>query len=425
MSNHRFFIISYLIFSLFVSSIIILPKTVGATEIWNQTYGGPFVEAAYSLVQTNDGGYAIAGGTDSFGAGDADFWLVKTDGSGNLEWNQTYGGSSFEFAVSMVQTSDNGYALTGETDSFGAGDADFWLVKTDGSGNLEWNQTYGGTEDDYAYSLVQTGDGGYAIAGVTYSFGAGDADFWLVKTDGSGNLEWNQTYGGTEDDAASSLVQTGDGGYAIAGATYWIGVFDFWLVKTDGSGNLEWNQTYGELGDDAASSLVQTGDGGYAIAGVTYSFGAGDADSLLVKTDGSGNLEWSQTYGGTEDDYAYSLVQTGDGGYAIAGGTDSFGAGDADSLLVKTDGSGNLEWIQTYGGTEDEVAYSLVQTGDGGYAIAGGIEYFNGVNSDFWWAKTDEHGVIPEFPSWIILPLFSVATFSVILIKKKLFPSRP
>lgn len=134
---------------------------------------------------------------------------------------------------------------------------------------------------------------------------------------------------------------------------------------------------------------------------------------------------WNQTYGGPFVEAAYSLVQTNDGGYAIAGDTDSFGAGDADFWLVKTDGSGNLEWIQTYGGTEDDYAYSLVQTGDGGYAIAGGIEYFDGANSDFWWAKTDEHGVIPEFPSWIILPLFSVATFSVILIKKKLFPSRP
>jgi FlaG/FlaF family flagellin (archaellin) len=151
--------------------------------MWNQTYGETAYDMAYSLVATSDGGYAIAGRTYSFGAGMDDFWLVKTDVSGNMEWNRTYGGPNIDIAFSMVATSDGGYALAGYTGSFGAGAEDFWLVKTDAYGNMEWNQTYGGTGDDTARFLIATLDGGYAIVGSTSSFGAGDRDFWLVKTD--------------------------------------------------------------------------------------------------------------------------------------------------------------------------------------------------------------------------------------------------
>ena len=160
---------------------------VGASSgMWNQTYGGASFDGAYALVETSDGGFALTGSTDSFGAGNADFWLVKTDASGNMEWNQTYGGAENDGAYALVETSDGGFALTGFTDSFGAGDVDFWLVKTDGSGNVEWNQTYGGASFDGAYALVETSDGGFALTGETDSFGAGDTDFWLVKTDENG-----------------------------------------------------------------------------------------------------------------------------------------------------------------------------------------------------------------------------------------------
>ena len=150
---------------------------------WSKTYGGPNVDATDALVKTSDGGYAVVGYTASFGAGSRDAWLVKTDWAGNELWNQTYGGPNDDFACALVQTSDGGYALAGYTKSFGAGGLDFWLVKTDASGIVQWNRTYGGTGADVAYALVQTSDGGYALAGYTYSFGAGSADAWLVKTD--------------------------------------------------------------------------------------------------------------------------------------------------------------------------------------------------------------------------------------------------
>jgi hypothetical protein len=361
----------------------------GCMQGWDKTYGGTGEDWANALVHTADGGYALAGG------GFAN--LIKTDAHGNAQWNKTYGRTGYDWANALVQTTDGGYALAGYTYSFGAGGYDFWLVKTDAAGNIQWNKTYGGTDDEFAESLVQTADGGYALAGYTGSLGTqgGDADFWLVKTDASGNMQWNKTYGGTYDDAAYALVQTSDGGYALAGSTLSSGAGgnDFWLVKTDASGNKQWNKTYGGPSGDVAYALVQTADVGYALAGITLSYGAGSADSWLVKTDASGNKQWDKTYGGTDWDEAYALVQTTDGGYALAGST-GYIAGSADSWLVKTDASGNKQWDKTYGGTSYDQAYALVQTTDGGYALAGSTESFGAGNRDFWLVKTDAAGNI-------------------------------
>jgi hypothetical protein len=374
-----------------------LKRYVGLTgqiQGWNRTYGGTSQDRAEALVQTSDGGYALAGYTASFGAGSYDYWLVKTDASGTMQWNKTYGGTINEWAYALVQTTDGGYALAGETRSFGASNYNYWLVKTDASGNMQWNQTYGGTSDDRANALVQTTDDGYALAGYTASFGAGLFDFWLVKTDSSGNMQWNKTYGGTNHDYALDLVQTTDDGYALAGYTYSFGAgnLDCWLVRTDANGNIQWNQTYGGTSADYANALVQTSDGGYAIAGFTASFGAGIWDYWLVKTDASGTMQWNKTYGGTNHDYAYALVQTTDDGYALAGTTSSFGAGSSDFWLVKTDASGTMQWNQMYGGTNSDYAKALVQTSDGGYAIAGGILSFGAGDYDYWLVKTDASG---------------------------------
>ena len=363
--------------------------------VWNRTYGeGLDLDMAMALVQTNDGGYAIAGFTLSFGGYDA--WLVKTDAFGNMTWNQTYGGTNDDRAYALVQTNDGGYALAGHTDSFGAGDHDFWLVKTDATGNMTWNQTYGGTDHDQESGLLQTSDEGYIVTGSTFSTGAGSSDAWLVKTDAFGNMTWNQTYGGTNDDRAYALVQTNDGGYALAGLTnsYSAGNFDFWLIKTYANGTMQWNKPYGGMSDDSGFGLVQTTDGGYAMAGYTHSFGFAPPNFWLVKTNATGHMEWNNTYGGIRTDYAKSVVQTDDGGYALAGHTDSFGAGDHDFWLVKTDKTGNEQWSQTYGGTGNDYIYysSFVRTNDGGYAIAGAVDYFEDARGDFGLIKTDGSG---------------------------------
>jgi len=213
---------------------------------WDKTYGGASADMAEAVKQTDDGGYLVAGATWSFGAGMADFWLVKTDTNGNMQWNKTYGGADWDWAESVQQTSDGGYVIAGGTKSFGGGDCDFWLVKIDADGNMQWNKPYGGAHWDMAYSVQQTSDGGYVIVGQTDSFGIG-ADVWLVKTDSAGNMQWQRTYGGADVDGARSVQQTSDGGYIVAGVTrsFGVGSFDFWLIKTDANGHMMWYKTYG------------------------------------------------------------------------------------------------------------------------------------------------------------------------------------
>jgi hypothetical protein len=363
------------------------------------------------LVATSDGGYALAGGS----------LFVKTDALGNMEWDQICGGS----AQSLVATSDGGYAIAGDTSASGAGSTDFWLMKADAVGNTQWSKTYGGAFIDEASSLVATSDGGYAIAGDTWSFGAGEDDFWLVKTDALGNMQWNRTYGGSSGDHAYSVVAAPDGGYALTGYTssFGAGWNAFWLVKTDALGNMQWNRTYGGIIRDEALSLVATSDGGYAMAG--YTIRSAGTYFWLVKTDALGNIQWNQTYGGTGSNTARSLVATSDGGYAIAGaaGVSGFGGG-GDFWLVKTDALGNIQWNQTYGGTSSDWAYSLVATSDGGYAIAGWTASFGAGGRDFWLVKTDENGVVPEYSSWLIPSIVLTATAFIITNKKRLLHKR-
>ncbi len=359
---------------------------------WDKTFGGSSYDGALSLVQTADGGYALGGYTYSKGAGYSDFWLVKTDARGNKIWDKTFGGSNYDVANSLVQTADGGYALGGYTKSKGAGSGDFWLVKTDARGNKQWDKTFGGSEEDKAWSLVQTSDGGYALGGYTYSKGAGSRDFWLVKTDANGNKIWDKTFGRSDWDWANALVQTADGGYALGGYTLSKGAggYDFWLVKTDARGNKQWDKTFGGSDWDWANALVQTADGGYALGGYTLSKGAGNYDFWLVKTDARGNKIWDKTFGGSDWDWANALVQTADGGYALGGYTLSKGAGSWDFWLVKTDARGNKIWDKTFGGSNSDWANSLVQTADGGYAL-GGYTWSKGAGKeDFWLVKAGE-----------------------------------
>jgi hypothetical protein len=381
-----------------------------ATE-WTHPYGGANWDGAQSLVQAGDGGYVMAGSTLSYGAGGYDFLLVKTDANGNMQWNKPYGGSNDDMAYSVVQASDGGYAIAGWTKSYRVGGPDFCLVKTDASGNTQWSRTYGGTGSNYARSVVRTSDGGYAIAGFTSP--GGSFNFMLVKTDASGNMQWSKTYGGDYWERAYSVVQTSDGGYALAGYTesYGAGSEDFWLVKTDSSGNMQWNKAYGGTNIDDAYSVVQTSDGGYALAGDTASHIYGKTEAWLVKTDTSGNMQWSQTYGMPVeiDIFAYSVVQGSDGGYALAGQDWNLILGDpnygkSDFWLAKTDASGNIEWSKTEGGTGSEYAYSLVQTSDGGYALAGVTNSFGAGNSDFWLVKiAPSNGGPPVDCGWPVL----------------------
>ncbi|MBA7537874.1 hypothetical protein ES705_30145 [subsurface metagenome] len=269
-----------------------------------------------------------------------------------LTWERTFGGSGDDVANSLIQTTDGGYMVAGPTYSKGAGEQDFWVIKLDSKGNMIWDRTYGGSACDEARSLIQTTDGGYAVAGYSSSKGAGGCDFWVIKLDHQGNMVWDKTFGGRNNDGAGflSLIQTTDGGYAVAGDTFSKGAgnVDFWVIKLDHQGNMVWDKTFGGRSFDWVRSLIQTTDGGYAVAGYTYSKGAGGADFWVIKLDHQGNMIWDRTYGGSDNDWAYSLFQTTDGGYAVAGYTDSKGAGEKDFWVIKLDAQDkSLEKIDT------------------------------------------------------------------------------
>jgi hypothetical protein len=212
-----------------------------------------------------------------------------------LSWDKTFGGSNDDYLRTLIQTDEGGYLLAGETSSYGTGKADIWIIKLDSKGNKLWDKTFGGIDDDWIYSLIQTDDGGYILAGMTFSFGSGGGDYWIIKLDNEGNKLWDRTFGGIYDDSAYLLIQTDDGGYAVAGYTfsYSAGRADFWLIKLDSHGNKLWDRTYGGSGEDSIRSLVQTDDGGYVLAGITFSFGAGEGDFWIIKLDEKGNINSS------------------------------------------------------------------------------------------------------------------------------------
>ncbi len=367
-----------------------LAATAQAQTRWWRTYGGTDIEHGRSVQQTADGGYIIAGTTVSFGPG-GDVYLIKTDAQGDTLWTRTYGGTDYDYGYSVQQTSDSGYIIAGYTHSFGAVGDDVYLIKTNASGDTLWTRTYGGTSYDWGFSVQQTSDDGYIVAGRTSE----DGDVYLIKTNAYGYALWTWAYGGTGCDYGWSVQQTSDRGYIVAGLTlsFGAGQSDVYLIKTNAYGDTLWTRTYGGTSSDYGWSVQQTSDGGYVITGYTLSSGAGDYDVYLIKTNAAGDALWTRTYGGPGDDYGYSVQQTSDGGYVVAGCTRSFGAGTKDVYLIKTNASGDALWTRTYGGTDFDYGLSVQQTSDGGYIVAGITASF-GRDYDVYLIKTDSLGSV-------------------------------
>ncbi|WP_255150168.1 PKD domain-containing protein [Halorarius halobius] len=364
------------------------------TERWNRTFGGSQASEGQAVATTDAGGYVVAGYATA--DGNRDGQLVKVSSDGTTVWSHTYGGSGDERAYDVTPTSDGGYVMAGVTRPNGVhsdGGRDMWLVKVDGSGDRVWTQTFGGPVADHAQSVIETADGGYAVAGWTNSTGAARKNVWLVKVDSTGTKEFARTYGGSGVDKGQALVQTADGGFAIAGWTNssGSGQDDMFLVRTTSSGDKQWSKTYGGEWNEGVFShgLTTTSDGGFALAGWTETFSIGADDMWLVKVDSTGTKQWSNAYGRSLNDVATSVIQTADGGYALSGYTRTYDGDGYDSWLIKTGSEGAEQWNLTFGGGGTDVGTDLVQT-DGGYTFAGYTSSYGSGSYDTWLVTTGE-----------------------------------
>ncbi len=342
----------------------------------------------YSIQQTVDGGFIIGGWTRSFGAGGSDMYLIKVDVDGIMEWEKTYGGIDDETGWSVIQTADHGYAIAGHTYSFGSGNADVYLVRTDTSGDTLWTRTYGGAVGDYSYSICKTLDNGFALAGMSSSFGQGN-DVYIIKTDSLGNRIWEKTYGGPLFDIAYSICETYDGGYIIAGYSSSFGNAGAYVIRTDSQGDSLWTRLYGGSMSDLASHVEPINDTSYIISGYTESFGAFNGDFLLVKFNDNGDTIWTRNYGGEFTEWAYPVKQTTDNCYTIAGWTDSYGGTYGSNIyLIKLDEWGDSVWTGVYAKDSNEAVFDMQIMSDRSYIIVGSTNSCGAGGDDVYLLKT-------------------------------------
>ena len=382
---------------------------------------GTSAERANCVRQTPDGGYILAGTSSGLGAGSYDMYLIRTDSNGDTLWTKTFGGSAYDVANSVALSADGGFVVAGAANSFsGTIFNDVYLAKTDMNGSTLWTKTYGGADTDEGYLIEQTKDGGFIIVGTTESFGGGSGDAYLLRTDSDGGLLWTKTYGGTGYDVATSLAQTTDGGFVLSGTSDSHGNnFDVYLIRTDMNGDTLWTKCYGGSNTDEGTSILLDPNGDCVVAGYTTSFGGG-GDTYLLKTDQNGTLLWSKTFGGSGYEIGYDIHRLSVGGYMIAGTTASFGAGNKDAYLLKTNSDGNPVWAKTFGGTNNEFCYSFRHCSDNGYVLSGYTKSFGSFGEDAYLVKIDSLGTSGCNESTInFLP--TAAATSVIATATKVF----
>ena len=428
--------ITIIVLSIFTISLLITTKLiVNKTEVetWQKTFGGWNDDGAYSIQQTKDGGYIVAGGTESFGSGGTDAYILKLNSKGEAEWQKAFGGWNDDEAYSIQQTKDGGYIVTGSTGDFGSGKRDVYILKLNSKGDLEWQKTFGGEGIAGADSIQQTKDGGYIVAGDK------GGDVYILKLNSKGEIQWQKTFGGEHNDAANSIQQTTDGGYIVAGLTYSFGSggYDVYILKLNSKGQLEWQKTFGGEDYDGANSIQQTKDGGYIVAGWTSSPDFGGDDVYILKLDSKGWVDTTPpdvniispsdgaVLGGTieinleaTDDvelekvtlyidgnkikeytsgpytYTWDSSKASEGAHTITvEAVDKTGNVGRKSVTVIMDKIKDISWQKTFGGKDNDGASSIQQTTDGGYIIAGdkgGDVYILKLNSkgEIEWQKT-------------------------------------
>ncbi|MFI5218044.1 MAG: T9SS type A sorting domain-containing protein [Bacteroidia bacterium] len=459
------------LFLLIAAGCLFLNSAFSQNIQWQNTIGGSGEDKLYSLSLTTDGG-CICGGTSNSNIsgdktenslGNRDYWIVKLDALGNIQWQNTIGGSNHDDLYSISQTVDGGYIcgglstsdISGDKTENSLGNADYWLIKLDAVGNIQWQNTIGGNNNEYLYSIIQTSDGGYVCGGHSNSNISGDKtensqnntyDYWVVKLDSLGNAQWQNTIGGDNWDELHSIYQTIDGGYMCGGYSNsnisgdktensWNNTYDYWVVKLDSLGNIQWQNTMGGSNDDLLHSISQTIDGNYICGGYSNSNSSGDKtentvglyDYWIIKFIAPGIIHWQNTIGGGDIDWLFSISQTVNVGYVLGGRSRSNISGDktencngfTDYWIVKTDSFGIIQWQNTVGGTNDDFLFSIKQTVDGAYYCGGyslssisGDKTENSMGSwDYWVVKINDTTITTTTQSAIQNPQ-SVITIS-------------
>jgi hypothetical protein len=434
------------------SNWINLCSSLPSSVLSRTLLGGNQNDQANFIKQTLDGGYIIGGISESSLNGDVtgtnkggvDCWIVKLTSTGTITWNKLFGGNNFDELKQIEQTADGGYIFCATTGSSANGDVsgtsnggyDCWVVKLDAMGTKTWDVLLGGDQFDFASSIQQTSDNGYILGGYSFSSANGDvtgtsnglSDYWVVKLNATGVVQWNKLLGGTGEEQLNFIKQTSDGGYIATGSTTSSasgnvtgtlnGIFDFWIIKLNSSGNPVWNKSIGGSQEQISYSIKQTSDGGYIVAGKSNSSASGNItginnglnDYLVVKLDAVGNITWNNLLGGNADESAVAVEQTADGGYIIVGTSASSASGNVspssygleDIWIVKLNASGSLVWNKLYGGDQTDIATSVNQTTDGGFIISGytsssangAVIGTNHGGNDFWVIKIDANGNI-------------------------------
>jgi hypothetical protein len=388
-------ICSALLVIIFLSTFYSVPnQALGAAPKSEGTvFGGDKLDVGWSICATTDNGYVVTGFTTSFGAGGSDVYIIKYDDKGKVRWDKVIGGPYNDYGYSVAQTRDGGFVVAG-TKSSHNNVTDVYLIKLDSDGEVQWEKTYDINGNDEGYSVQQTSDGGYVIAGQT----SGGLKSLLIKTDGSGNMNWHKIYGGNFNSAINEVQETIDGGFILIG---WIGVSkdnfldrDVHLIKTGATGEIQWENKIGGNSYDEGSSVRQTEDGGFIITGYTSSYGSGSNDLYLIRTNAAGSRLWENTYGGSGIDVGTSVSQTPDGGFIVSGYTNSYGSGNYDVYVVKTDTVGTKIWEETFGGINDDRGRDLLQLKNGDIIITGQTKSFgNGLDFDVYVLKLERSSV--------------------------------
>lgn len=372
------------------SSVLTFERIIGTTE----SDGGS------SIIETPDGGFLIVGSTILPDEDYSDAYVVKTDYFGKVEWMKNYGGDESDNARDVQCTDDNGFLIAGVTDSYGAGRQDVYLLKLNSAGEQQWRKTHGGKYDDRASCLKKLDDGNFIIAGNTKNTDDQSRNAYLLKIDASGEEIWSKNYGGDGGETVNDILLMNDGGFLVLGSTTSIGAgeFDVYLFKTDASGNVEWEKTYGGTDWEEGNSIHPTSDGGYMIAGFTVSQGAGARDMYYFKIDEAGNMQWEKTFGYENNDGVSEILVTPDGGCLLGGSTVNLITDEktySDILIVRTDASGEVEWTKTFGSDKSEGTSDMLLMADGGFLLLGSTGSYSKDNDIYLLRLSDSGGLIP------------------------------